>query len=396
MSFVVRVEQQMRAYPTPMKMIVLCSLLGTTGLATIMPLVTRYVHEGLGRSLTAAGFVLLLHNGGMFLGQMSGGWLYDRIGARPVLLAGNLTAALASALPALVPTWPVTVAAVAGLGFFAALNAPVLSALVAEHWPGQRRWYDDLLVAQTVGLALGSALGGSLYGRSVAAAFLLAGLLLGTAAIPASRLSSPRLRSEPHPSREQGAPAAGTPLPLGLLMLGMALLTFTHVQWMTTFSIVAGSAGISQQAYSLLFLAGSAATLLGQPPLRLIAGRISAMAAQLLLGTGLLAAGLALLLTGSRYSFFLGGMLLTTVGGMFLWPAVPAAAARLAPPNRRGTYQGLIAAAGSAGRMFGPLGGGFLYELGGPGLLLPALLLGLLTAAGCFMLYAVTKEGRLN
>jgi MFS family permease len=51
---------------------------------------------------------------------------------------------------------------------------------------------------------------------------------------------------------------------------------------------------------------------------------------------------------------------------MLVWPGVPAAADRLAPPGRRGLYQGVIAGAGAIGRAVGPLAGGLLFVASAP------------------------------
>lgn len=58
-------------------------------------------------------------------------------------------------------------------------------------------------------------------------------------------------------------------------------------------------------------------------------------------------------------------MLILTLGEMLILPAIPAAAAQLAPQGKNGAYQGIVGGATSGGRMIGPLLGGIMYDFGG-------------------------------
>ncbi len=62
------------------------------------------------------------------------------------------------------------------------------------------------------------------------------------------------------------------------------------------------------------------------------------------------------------YIGFVFAMITMTLAEMLVWPAVPAAAADLAPENKAGFYQGVVSSAGAGGRMLGFLIGGWLYD----------------------------------
>ncbi|MDP4156955.1 MAG: MFS transporter, partial [Bacillota bacterium] len=59
---------------------------------------------------------------------------------------------------------------------------------------------------------------------------------------------------------------------------------------------------------------------------------------------------------------FVAGMVVLTIGEMFVWPAVPTVAFQLAPKGREGFYQGFVNSTATGGRMLGPLAGGMLVD----------------------------------
>lgn len=54
----------------------------------LWPLNTIYIHQHLGKSLTAAGFVLMLNSGANVLGNLFGGYLFDKIGGFKTVVLG--------------------------------------------------------------------------------------------------------------------------------------------------------------------------------------------------------------------------------------------------------------------------------------------------------------------
>ena len=86
---------------------------------------------------------------------------------------------------------------------------------------------------------------------------------------------------------------------------------------------------------------------------------------QFYVGSILLAIGFAILIVKPPYEFYIVGMFILTLGEMLILPAIPAAAAELAPQGKKGAYQGIVGGATSGGRMIGPLLGGMMYDFGG-------------------------------
>jgi MFS family permease len=147
-----------------------------------------------GHSLGAAGFVIAVHVGAMYLPAPVSGWLVDRFGPRAVsggagvtLLAAGLVAALAP-----VESVPVLALALALLGFGWSLGLVAGTAMLADAVPLAARARTQGSVDLTIALA--GASGGMASGFVVAstsyAALSLVGGVLALAIVPLVALSA--------------------------------------------------------------------------------------------------------------------------------------------------------------------------------------------------------------
>lgn len=57
------------------------------------------------------------------------------------------------------------------------------------------------------------------------------------------------------------------------------------------------------------------------------------------------------------------GMIILTFGEMFVWPAVPTIANKLAPEGKQGSFQGYVNSASTIGKAIGPLLGGMIVDI---------------------------------
>ncbi len=353
------------------------------GLAFVWPTVTIYIHTVLGRPVAVAGVVLMFYCGASFFGQLLGGFLYDRVGGRPVIVLGLLLSATIIAIPGLTQSWPLYVGALVLFGLVGLMLFPALSAMAAATWPeGGRGPFNLLYVAGNAGVAVGTALGGLLAAYSFQSVYLAAALLFLATLVLALRL--PR-SGEPGPGSATsetsaapgpevpGAPAAIPWLSIGPLLGALLAVWLVYMQWSTTLSVYMQGLGITLPAYSLLWTLNGLIVVFGQPVLNLFVTRRRSLYAQLHFGIWLYVLSFGLLLTTSRYAIFVAAIAIVTFGEMLLWPGIPAAIDRLAPKNRRGFLLGAAGGAAAAGRTFGPLIGGSVYDNFGPGILLWSL-----------------------
>ncbi|MBL0387704.1 MFS transporter [Tumebacillus sp. ITR2] len=400
----------MRHYPKILWLLAVGCFLNIGGLSFLWPLNSIYIHEHLGRPLAVAGMVLLLHSAGASLGQLTGGMLFDRFGARPVLLTGLFCSAALISIPGFFEIWPLYVAVMFLFGFTASLVSPALFAFAAKAWPeGGRRAFNFLYVANNLGVAAGSAIGGIVAAHSFNLAFLSAS---GTMTVflcfvfffirdgkwrPAPVSDSAReqaatsellVDAAPKPKTEPAIPW----FPILALFTGCVTLWIVYVQWQTAIAVFMQQ-DYSLAQYSRLWTLNGLVIFLGQPLIALLIRKFKSLSSQMFLGVALFALSYLLVLSHhDQYGVFVAGMVLLTLGEMLLWPVIPAAVAQLSPPTRTGFLQGFIGMASTAGRMLGPLLGGLLFDHTSFTILMSVMTALLTVPVLCFLLYTKKRE----
>ncbi len=392
--------------PRLMWVIALGGIISSTGMAFVWPLTTIYVHFVLGKPLHVAGLVLAMQAGSNLLGQIAGGRLFDRLGGKPVIVGGLLTACTMLTIIGLVHVWPVYLAALAVLGLSYGMVEPATNALIAQVWPaGGRKGFNLVYVARNAGVAIGTALGGVVAAYSFTLSFLCnAAAALSYAVLVVRRIPRALAKVEPileasaaEPSihRIQGLAPVRIALGLGFVCLGTALNWLAYTQWHAVVSVYMRGLGYSLAAYSGLWTINGAVIVLGQPLVSsVVRRRFTSLRAQITVGSLLFGLAFALISHWTWYQGFAIGMVVLTLGEMLVLPALPAAAASLAAPGVLGLYQGMLGGAACAGRMAGPILGGALYgRLTPPGVLAGAAAV-CATAAGAYWMYGwVVKKG---
>ncbi|MHB9144177.1 MAG: MFS transporter [Symbiobacteriia bacterium] len=399
---ITRLRDAARAYPGVLWRLGFVLFINVAGLSFIWPITTIYISRHLGRPVTVAGVVLLIYSGASALGQLTGGYWFDRIGARRVVLTGLVLSAAAIALPGLSRNWFIYVGAMAGYGFAQSLVFPAVNALAAKSWPaGGRKAFNFIYVMHNAGVAVGTALGGILASRSFVEVFLATAVIALLAAALVFATIHDRVGGIP--AAETAATAVSAPaqserpipwLPVGLLLLSAFSCWLVYVQWAGTIAIYMQNIGIPLSAYSLLWTLNGLVIVFGQPVIGYVLRLVHSDVAQLLLGNGLFIVAFGLLLTSQRYPVFVVAMVVLTLGEMLVWPGMPATIDRLAPASRRGFLQGLLGSASTAGRMFGPLLGGIIFDHLGAGPLLRVLPWMLLLPAAGFLAFGWARRSQ--
>ncbi len=369
----------------------------STGMSFFWPFTTIYVHTVLHHSVAAAGVVLMIQSGASVVGSTVGGRLFDRIGGVWTVSLGISGAILSLVGLHLVDGFLAYGTLVTGFGLFTGLIAPSMYAFSVSAWPeGGRQAFNAIYVAQNLGVAVGSLTAGlvaqagglrsTFLVNAVLLAIFLAIVLTGYRG-PSFRVAARAPISET-PKGRPGIPAWG---PL-ILMAGLMLDWTAYSQWTTTTSTYMHREGYSLALYSLLWSINGGVILLGQPVISYLTERFRDVKWQLLVGNACFLAGFLVLVVTHRYAGYLIAMLLTTWGEMFVWPGVPTRTYQITPSEHVGYYQGLVGGAGSAGRMLGPLIGGFLYQ-GVSRPVLYTLMVGIFAiASACFYLHDRVKN----
>jgi MFS family permease len=298
-----------------------------------------------GIDLATVGVALLLEN--VLRGVLAPlfGALSDRIGRRPLLIAAALVTA--AVLPCfLLVTGPASLIAWSlAMGVAGAVNMPVASALLLDLSSPERRQavlalnYTAMSVAYTLGVMPAGYVAEQGYG--------LLAVMSTTGFVLVAALYAVALRADP-PLEHASAVGSFFTHTLAALrdrvFLAFALLGFIFPLAMGLVVIVsplyAADRGLGE-GYIGLVLGGNSLIVaaLAVP----VATRIEPMGPFRLLGASalLVAAGFACYgAIASPWLALLAGTVIFSFGELVFSSAVPAAVARLAPPGRRGAYQG--------------------------------------------------------
>ncbi|GAA0354178.1 MDR family MFS transporter [Bacillus horti] len=365
-------------YPKALWILALGMLINITGASFLWPLNSIYMTQELSQTMSTAGFVLMLHAGAGVIGNLLGGFLYDRYGGKKTILYGIILATGSVFCLALFHHFLVYVGIMILLGFSNGLVFPSMYAMAGGVWPeGGRKTFNVIYVFQNVGVAIGSAIGGLVAQFSFTIVFFVNGLfyLLFLAIIWFG--INERIAVQPRAEmkgigQDNGENAIDQTqrilqrrglISLGIISFGFLACWITYVQWQTSVSVHMQGLGMSLSSYSLLWTINGGLILLAQPFTSFLTEKVlPTVKSQLLTGIVLFFISLYILSQTEIYSGFLMAMIIMTIGEIFIWPAVPTAAQELAPKHKVGFYQGVVGSAATGGRMLGPLIGGFLFE----------------------------------
>jgi MFS family permease len=361
--------------PRALWLLVIGMAVNATGSSFLWPLNTIYIHEHLGKSLTVAGFVLMLNSAATVVGNLIGGYLFDKIGGYKSIILGIGITIMALFGLTIWNGWPHYIILLIIVGFGSGIVFPSIFAMAGTVWKeGGRKAFNSIYVAQNVGVALGSALGGFVAAYSFDLIFL-ANALLYTVFLGIAFFGYRGIQAVSHAQstilQENVVIKNRTKLnALLILCLGYMLCWIGYSQWASTISAYTVELGIPLNQYSLLWTVNGALIVLGQPIMnRVVKAFEKNLKLQIEIGMVIFIGSFIVLSGAQQFSGFLTAMVILTIGEMLVWPAVPTIADSLAPKGREGFYQGIVNSTATGGRMIGPLLGGLLVDYYG----IPAL-----------------------
>ncbi|WML47250.1 MFS transporter [Neobacillus sp. PS3-34] len=367
--------------PRALWLLIIGMAVNVTGSSFLWPLNTIYIHQHLGKSLTVAGFVLMLNSAASVVGNLFGGSLFDKIGGYKTILLG-IGISLASLIGlTLWHGWPAYIVFFTVVGFGSGIVFPSMYAMAGAVWKeGGRKAFNAIYVAQNLGVAIGAALGGIVADYSFQLIFLantLMYLIFLLIAIFGYKGIEVDNANQTSILRENTAVKSYKKLyALLVLCVGYLLCWVAYVQWQTTIAAYTQEVHISLTQYSLLWTINGALIVLGQPLLILFHKKFtSTLKVQMIIGNIIFIAAFLVAANVTAFSGFLSGMIILTFGEMLIWPAVPTVANDLAPKGREGFYQGIVNSTATGGRMIRLLLGGMLVDWYGISMLFVVLII---------------------
>lgn len=355
--------------PKAVWLLVIGMLVNVTGNSFLWPLNTIYLHDYLGKSLTVAGFVLMANQGAGVIGNLLGGFLFDRIGGYKSILGGIGLSIIALIGLVFWNDWPSYVWFLTVLGFSGGIIFPSMYAMIGSVWPdGGRKAFNTLYLSQNVGVAIGPSLAGLVASVNIHYIFS-ANLFFYVIFFLIAFFGYKNMETTPelHTNviKEKKKIIEKAPFYALLIITGGYLLTWIiYSQWSTTISTYALDLGVTLRQYSLIWTINGLLIVLGQPIIKPIIKRLeNKIKTQMLIGIFIFIISFIVVAYAGSFKMFIAAMVIVTFGEMFVWPAIPTIADQLAPRGREGFYQGIVNSTATIGRMIGPVAGGILVDI---------------------------------
>lgn len=354
--------------PKNVWLLVIGAFINITGSSLIWPLNTIYMHDHLGQSLSVAGFVLMMNAGATVLGNLVGGYLFDKFGGYKSIMFGIAITVVSLIGISIWHGWPHYVYFLIVMGFGSGIVIPAMFALVGAVWPeGGRKGFNAIYLAQNLGVAVGPALAGPIAEVSFDYLFIsnlglyIVFLLL---ALITYRQMVPKIEKGTNEQIIESQPSKANFYSLLILCSGFLLAWVAYSQWASTLSTHIQQLGIGLKEYSLLWSINGLLIITLQPLISpLVQKYEKQIKSQLVVGMLIMMASFIIILFAESFKMFAIAMMVLTLGEIFVWPAVPTIANILAPKGKGGTYQGIVNSIGSIGRMIGPFIGGMMVDL---------------------------------
>lgn len=347
--------------------LIIGAFLNTIGNSFLWPLNSIYIHDYLGKSLTIAGIVLMINSLAGVLGNVVGGYLFDRFGGYKTIVGAVIGNLLTLICLVFWHDWPSYVIFLTILGFTGGVVFPSLYAIAGGVWPeGGRKAFNAIFLANNVGVAVGPALAGLVADVSFEYVFianLIAYLLFFFVAVFLFRRfnTKPQKKDGKTVDKKQSRPEMTAIMILCIALVGCWL---AYSQWAATISAHTQTLDISLSQYSLLWTINGLLIVAFQPIVAPLVRRWEQKVKhQLVLGLSLMAVSFVVVAFAGDFKMFAAAMAILTLGEVFFAPIIPLIASQLAPKGSEGFYQGIVNGAATVGRMLGPLVGGIMVDL---------------------------------
>lgn len=358
--------------PMPKKMwfLIIGMLVNNTGGSFLWPLNAIYIHDHLGKSLVIAGLALTLNSAAGVVGNLVGGFLFDKLGGYRAIMIGISCTIISVGCLTLWHGWPQYMWFLTLLGFSNGIVFPSMFAMAGAAWPeGGRRAFNAVFLAQNVGVAVGPALAGIVASYSFEYLFIINltmfVIFFFIALTTYKNIGVDHVADTPRSVLSESQPIKYKSPFYALLIVSsaMMLVWVAYSQWSATISSYTQDLGLTLREYSLLWTINGLLIVLGQPLIAPLVRRWEGKSKrQLIFGICMVLVSFIVVGFAENLAMFATAMVILTFGEMFFWPVVPMIANQLAPKGRQGFYQGIVNSASTMGRMIGPLLGGILVE----------------------------------
>jgi len=357
----------------------------------VLPFLAVYLTQARGFSPATAGVVASLYGAGAAVASPLGGYLADHVGRRATMVG----ALALGGMGMIAMGFARDLAVIAPAAFLVALLGesyrPAMQAAVADLVPpaDRVRAFGILYWVINLGFSVGLLLGGALATRSFLLLFLGDGITSMLFALIVARWvpeTRPEHRDAPAGEHGRGfvqgflAPWRDRPFAAFVLLSVLVLLIF--MQHLAALPIEMTARGVSRAWLGFVLALNGIVIVFVQPALAPILNRFD-RSRVLAAGAALVGLGFAVNAVAWGPLPFALGVVVWTVGEVFVLPTSNAVVADVARPHMRGRYQGAYGLSFGLAAFLAPLiGTAVLQRFGGAALWLGCLAAGLLVTAG--------------
>lgn len=359
-----------RIDPVKLQYLLLGSLIANTGISFIWPLTTIYLTTYLHESLTMAGIVLFLNSAFTLLGNLLGGFLFDRWHPYQTIASGVFIAAASSLALIFWHGWPFYAIFLLTLGIGNGILVTSLNSIATfmkSHNPSYI--FNCLYFTQNLGLVFGSLIVGFVLPFGITYLFILAFLMFTSFEVIVITKYHGLNLVHGHNNQTKLNKVAKNHMNKAQFYQILAILNcvlcvwIAYEQWNSNISTYMLSINLSVQSYSLLWTLNALLIVIFQPFLTHFDDFLTEhLKGRLYLGFTLFAGAFLLLLFARSWTIFAISMALLTTGEVLCLPAVSIYVNDRADDSEKGYYQGIVQSVTSAGRAFGPLIGALIID----------------------------------
>jgi MFS family permease len=341
------------------------------GLFMVLPLLALYAADIPGASPTLIGLALGAYGLSQALLQIPFGWLSDRVGRKPVIVAGLIVFALGSIVAAGAETVYGIVLGRAMQG--AGAIAGTVMALVADLTRDEQRTKAMALVGVSIGISFALAL---IVGPLVAAwggltAVFYFTALLAVAGIAITWLLVPSPEASGAIKGTQGTDLASLARSfrnpaLAQLNLGIFVLHFILMAcFLAVPALLEVVAGVAREHHWQVYLPVLTLSIIGMLPMMRLAERDGRSREMFAIGIALVLLSIGVLAYARGAILFYLGMWLFFVGFNYLEANLPSLVSKTATAEHRGAAMGVYSSCQFCGAFAGGAGGGWVLQYAG-------------------------------
>lgn len=357
-------------------MLFLIMFVNMIGFGIIMPILPFYA-ERMGASATHLGLLFSVYSVMQFFFAPLWGRLSDRIGRKPVIVAGLAGFSLSFFLFGLsTQLWMLYAARILG-GVLSSAALPTVMAYVADTTDHEHRGgaMGRISAAMGLGMTFGPVLGGFLGELGPTVPFFFAAgtgamiCLFAAFFLPESLSVAVRAAARTGPRPRAGLQGMAQALagPVGFVLVLAFLSNFASSNLQGTFALFSEAQfGAGKSELGILFGVMGSAMAAAQG--FLIGPLIRRWGEQRTIQLGLLCngGGYVGFLFASNIWTLLPCMILMGLGFAAMMPSVNSWVSKQGDPQQQGMNMGIVNAFSSLGRVFGPLVGGLIFDFVGP------------------------------